>query len=401
MIEPPLPFGNAAGRWFYVLLKGLVERGHRVNAFATCSNPADMAEAEALFPSPAFDLRCYPHGNRRGVKFKLETLLRPYSYMFSDEMRADLRRTLAGGFDVLHLEQLWSGWLGLQHADRALPNVHYLFSIDQSHARPRGPRGRALAWVTRRAERRLLRAYPRQIALTDRLAAEVRRANPSADVSVVPLGIDLSLYPFDPDPPRPPGTPPTVGLIGSFGWTPTILAGRRLVERLWPAIRAKVPQARLLIVGRRAADAMQPYIDRVPGLEVRPDVPDPIPHFRELDVMLYAPPVGSGIKIKVVEAMALGTPVVTNSEGAEGLGLGDGVDAGLADDDAGLADRAAALLLEPTRRTRQRCAARERVADVCGARTVLDRLEAVYHNILEPSRGLSTNRAMVGAIAGI
>ena len=40
MIEPPLPFGNAVARWFYVLLRELVARGHRTTAFAACITPA-------------------------------------------------------------------------------------------------------------------------------------------------------------------------------------------------------------------------------------------------------------------------------------------------------------------------------------------------------------------------
>ena len=83
MVEPPLPFGDATARWFYVLLKGLVERGHRVTAFATCSKPDDVARAAALFPAPLYDLRCYPNPIRRGLTAKWETWRRPYSYMFS------------------------------------------------------------------------------------------------------------------------------------------------------------------------------------------------------------------------------------------------------------------------------------------------------------------------------
>jgi len=58
--EPPVPFGaNAAGRWFYVLLKGLVEAGHRVTAFALWGRAADRDEAVRLFPPGQFDLRLY------------------------------------------------------------------------------------------------------------------------------------------------------------------------------------------------------------------------------------------------------------------------------------------------------------------------------------------------------
>ena len=52
MVEPPLPFGTAAARWYYVLLRGLVQRGHRVTAFAVCSNPADVERAASIFPAP-------------------------------------------------------------------------------------------------------------------------------------------------------------------------------------------------------------------------------------------------------------------------------------------------------------------------------------------------------------
>src|SRR6266581_4255011 len=105
MIEPPLPFGNAAARWYYVLLKGLVERGHHVTAFAACSKLEEIQKARSLFPSPRYDLRCYVFPKRGGLRAKLETLQRPYAYMFSKELRQDLAAELEAGFDILHLEQ--------------------------------------------------------------------------------------------------------------------------------------------------------------------------------------------------------------------------------------------------------------------------------------------------------
>src|SRR3954464_11196838 len=89
MMEAPLPFGNAAARWFYVLLKGLVERGHRVTALAACSKPAEIEQARGLFPAPAYDLRPFAFPKREGLAAKWETLARPFSYMFGDDLRAD------------------------------------------------------------------------------------------------------------------------------------------------------------------------------------------------------------------------------------------------------------------------------------------------------------------------
>ena len=101
MIEPPVPFGNAAARWFYVLLRELTARGHRVTAFAACSKPSEMEEARKLFPAQAYDLRLYAFPTRSGLGAKLETLRRPYSYMFSEKLKRDLEAELARGYDIL------------------------------------------------------------------------------------------------------------------------------------------------------------------------------------------------------------------------------------------------------------------------------------------------------------
>src|SRR5207302_3925161 len=77
MIEPPLPFGNAAARWYYVLLRGLVRRGHAVTAFAACSNSQDISQVQRLFSSPQYDLRCYPTRTTSSFGEKIESFIRP------------------------------------------------------------------------------------------------------------------------------------------------------------------------------------------------------------------------------------------------------------------------------------------------------------------------------------
>src|SRR5216683_4242703 len=89
--EAPLPFGHAVGRWYWVLLRGLVERGHRVTVFATCDKPKDVAQAKSLFPAPQYDLRLYPFPERYSVWGKWQTFRRPYSYMIHPKLRRDLQ----------------------------------------------------------------------------------------------------------------------------------------------------------------------------------------------------------------------------------------------------------------------------------------------------------------------
>src|SRR5260370_3913797 len=110
--EAPLPFLHAVGRWYWVLLRGLVERGHQVTAFATCSKAKDMPQARSLFPAPDYDLRLYPFPDRYSLWGKWQTLRRPYSYMIHPQLRRDLQAEMGRGYDILHLEGMWSSWLG-------------------------------------------------------------------------------------------------------------------------------------------------------------------------------------------------------------------------------------------------------------------------------------------------
>ena len=375
MVEPPVPFGNAAARWFYVLLKGLVERGHRVTAFAACGKAEEMDRARALFPANAYDLRLYPFPERRGLRAKLETARRPFSFMFGDALRRDLRAVLAQGFDVLHLEQLWSGWLGLDHVDRALVNVHYLFRIDQEDRKPRSPREALDRFLAFGAEKRLVRRFRHVRAVSPRLESALRAINPRAEVRSIPLGLDHSLYPYIPDDRR--SAAATVTLIGSMEWSPSHSAAVRLLARLWPEIKRQVPEARLEIAGWSARARLAEYLDW-PDVSIAENVAEIAPYFERSSVFLYAPSRGSGMKIKIQEAMAFGVPVVTTSEGVEGLPAVDGVHAGVCEDDAGLIERTVALLRDPARQNRQRLAARRLLEEHCGPGPTLDALEDLY-----------------------
>jgi len=375
-VEPPDPFGNAASRWFYVLFRGLVERGHDVTMLSTYGQVASRDRALELFPRSRFDLRCFAVAGEPGLRGKLTSAVRPFSYLFSRELHDEARRVLARPFDVLHLEQLWSGWLGWDYADRALLNVHYLYSSDllgiRSHGVYDGLRRRA----TFRAERAILQHFPHLATLTERLAADVRRLSQRTP-QLIPLGIDTSLYDFNAQDPE---GPLTLGLVGNFSWQPTHRAGVRLLTELWPRVKARVPEARLLLVGRNAEKLMRAHAQD-PTIEIHENVPDILPYFRRIHTLLYAPEHGSGTKVKVQESMALGIPVVTNTDGAEGIPATDGQQLAIADDNAGLVERAVELLQNPGLRRERRERARLLVEDVFGPQRALDAVERAHAHL--------------------
>ncbi len=378
MIEPPLPFGNAAARWYYVLLKELVARGHRVVAYAACSKPEEIAKARDLFPTPEYDLRLYPFPTRSGLVSKLETLRRPYSYMFSPELKADLASQLAAEFDILHLEQLWCGWLGLNHRAKSLVNVHHLIWIDLSDLTPPTFLGRFRIRKMMNTERKLVRDFQHFRSCSPRLVPEMLRENPSAKITTVPVGIDVAQYSYIPDNLR--TSVPILSVIGSMTWHPSRSAAVRLLRQLWPEIKRRVPEARVQIVGWGARSSLAEFID-MPDVTIEENVPDTRPYFERTGVMLYAPARGSGMKIKILEAFAYGVPVVTTSEGIEGILALDGVHASVAEDDGGLIERAVNLLKNVEQQNRQRAAARQLLEQHCGPKPTVDAIEAIYRTM--------------------
>lgn len=357
------------------MLKGLHELGYRVTAFAASTDPKETETALRLFPAGKYDLRCYPFPQRNGVRAKWQTLRRPHSYNFSDALRRDLRVEMALGFDILHCEQTWTGWLAVDVPKQTIVNVHYSFQIDCAHLEPGSFRERIVAMRTRQAEKYLLRSFPLICALTGPLAERIQRINPRARVEVIPLGIDSTLYEYRERPPA--GDKPVIGMIGSFDWQPTFLAGQRLVRRLWPRIRAEIPGARLMLVGRYARSSMEP-MECDPGVECHENVPDIAPYFHALDTFIYPPTHGSGMKVKVLEALAFGAPLVTTKSGAEGLPLQSGVHAVIGDSDEEIVQETVALLRHHDRAIHQVRAGRRLLESYCSPAATVRQFSKLY-----------------------
>jgi glycosyltransferase involved in cell wall biosynthesis len=377
----PVPFGGAAARWFYVLIKGLVEQNHNLTVFVACNQPEEIDTVSNLFPKPQYDLRCYLVPKQaRGILSKIETFQRPYSHVFSSKLKKDLAVELAKPYDVLHCEDLWTGWLGLKQREKTVVNVLYLFSIDKTFERKKSWEMRLREFMTNRAEKKLLKAFPKIITLSDSLAGHIRRINPNATIYTVPLGIDLSFYPFAEQ--KPVNLQPTVGLIGSFNWTPSYSAAERLLTRLWPEIKRRVPNAKLQIVGRSARDSLATFVN-TKDVEIYQDVPDILPYFSSLDVLLYAPVAGSGMKVKIMEAFALGIPVVTNASGVEGLPAKDGIHASICEDDQGLIDKTVELLENKALQRERRLRARQLLEKHCSPQATVSQIEQIYQSVIE------------------
>jgi glycosyltransferase involved in cell wall biosynthesis len=378
-LNEPFPFGQVNGRWCHALLKGLTEHGYDVQCLSVSSNEVWAHASSTMFEGTGVRLSFYPSHVAQEEKSwarRWRTFREPFSYPLTEALRRDLDGAILQGYDVLHLEQLWCGYLAAGR-ERTLTSVHHLERLDLAGVwRPSG-RFLLAKWLARQAERRLLASLPHLRTTTPRLAAVAWRLNPRAAIYTVPIALDPSLFEFD-EADR--TSAPTIGFVGSMRWPPGYAAAQRLITRIFPRVRACCPDARLLLVGWNARQALARYID-TPGVEIIENVPEAKPYFFKLQVFTYPLPQGSGMMARVLEAMAYGIPVVTTTEGAAGLATTDGIQAYIADDDDLFAERTVQLLRDPALRQRFRQHARQLVEAYYAPGPTVGTLEKVYRTL--------------------
>ena len=170
------------------------------------------------------------------------------------------------------------------------------------------------------------------------------------EVVVVPNGVDTDAITF---------APATGGslvvYVANFGYLPNVVAARDLIEEVLPRLRAAVPTATLRLVGRNAP---MRWVDARAGVEVFADVDDVVPHLHAARVSIIPLRAGSGTRLKALEAMAAGVPVVSTPLGVAGLDVRDGEHVLLADSGADLAEAAATVLRDEELRERLAMAGR-------------------------------------------
>ena len=158
-------------------------------------------------------------------------------------------------------------------------------------------------------------------------------------------------------PPRTPDGRFRILFIGNLGFVANIAGLRAFIEDSWPLLRAAVPEAELAVVGMNPTSEVIELTSRH-HVALHANVPSVEPFYAACDATITPILFGSGTRIKILESMAYGRPMVSTSVGAEGMGLEHGRHLLLADDMAGFADSLARLARDPV--LRQRIAAEAR-----------------------------------------
>ena len=287
--------------------------GHSVTVLAVVQNQSQKRDSEAYLADTKVQLRCFPAPAAKSlIERKIRSAVRSGWELAASDFGHAARREAECPYDVLLAEMPATARI-CEDDPRTVLSLHCLRHIDLT-----GVPERSIALVVeqmqaRRAELSTCRRVPRIRTLSRRMESVLRTSGVASSIRVIPICIDPNLY-WPVDEPA----VPTVGVLGSMFWWPSRLAAKHFLERIAPRLKAACPSVHLLVGGWRAREVLGPYI-RDNDVTVLDNFADPREAFSRLSVLVYAPPVGTGMKVKVLEAMAYGVPVVANCEGYEGL----------------------------------------------------------------------------------
>ncbi len=370
---PPYPLHLGDRLIVYHLAEELEARRHHLDLLAFYDRPSDPAET-AQYDYRFEHVELLPEPRRSPVEY-LKRLALPGSrwphraeQAWSPAMwRAIQARLEAERYDVVHLfggVQVYEFY----HALRGLPAIItpyesyslYLRRVVEALTPPQGEgkpdgmqvvrperarfRVRAAAqfrlYLARQFETWMFNPYRRVVVVSDRDRDELLRLNPALPVEVIPNGVDV--YHFRRA--RVNRKARALLFVGNYEYPPNVDAALRLAREILPQVQKQVPDVKLWLVGNAPPPEVQALANET--IKVTGRVPDVRPYLARAAAFVCPLRYGAGIKNKLLEALAVGCPVVATPLSVDGIAVRDGHSALIADGD-GLANAAARLLTEP------------------------------------------------------
>lgn len=232
---------------------------------------------------------------------------------------------------------------------------------------------------TRQYEAWLADQFDRVLVTSPKDQAAFRALTPSGTdtgkVVVLPNGVDLDY--FSPDPSHPRGSA-TLVISGKMSYHANVTMALQFAKQVFPLVKKARPDVKLMIVGKDPSHEVRALADD-PAVTVTGAVPDVRPYLRGATLAVAPIAYGVGIQNKVLEAMAVGTPVVCTPQAVSALQTVDGQDLVVAHEPAHQAEAIVGLLNDPARARQIGARGRAYIERHHDWSRIAERLEAIYH----------------------
>jgi len=365
----PYPPNNGSRIRIFNLLKQLT--AHHTVTLLTFSDDAehDRTQIEGLTPYCA-DVHVVQHipftpSRRQALLGLFSALPRSFVASYSREMQA-LVNQLAPEHDLILASQVWTSQYALR-GDGGLKGIPKVLEELETAVLYEGRdlesdwfwrlRYRPMWWKHKRLVRWAASNFDGITVVSEReLRLLEKIAGPRCPAAVVPNGVDLAYYQCDATP-----QPNKLIFSGALTFFANYGAMDWFLRDVYPLIRAKVPEVHLDITGGTKGVDLNALPQRE-GVNFTGYLLDIRPAVAESWVSVVPLQVGGGTRLKILEALALGTPVVSTTKGAEGLDLRPGEDILIADEPAEFAQQTVRLLRDPGLRARLAANGRRAVA---------------------------------------
>jgi glycosyltransferase involved in cell wall biosynthesis len=262
-----------------------------------------------------------------------------------------MEKFVAGrNYDVAFVEHFWNAPYAAQLRDRTKHLILDLHNVESAWHFSMADSERGLpAWGFRRFadaslehERFWMPQYDDILTTSESDAELVRSIVPETRVSVYQNSL-----PYMPPPPR--SEQLEVIFSGNLQYPPNVQAVQFFNREIWPALKSRWPELHWKILSRNPG-LVQKMVDSDPKIELTGFVPDAVAVIAQSQVAIVPVLAGSGTRIKILEAWAAGTPVVSTTLGAEGLICRDRDNILLADDPESFTAAISELLALPDTR---------------------------------------------------
>jgi sugar transferase (PEP-CTERM/EpsH1 system associated) len=312
----------------------------------------------------------------------------------SDAMHALVERVLRGEtFDIVQVEGIEMARYVLDSKFQ-IPNSKLIFdehnaeyvlqrTAFESDARLLTRWHAALySWIQwkklERYERAMCRRADHIVACSDADARAIRNlVTAKSIITVIPNGVDTDLFVPSDEVCAKPHSELAMAFAGKMDFRPNIDAMLWFCDDILPRIRAEIPLARIVIVGQKPAPRIAALRARE-GVQVTGWVDDTRPYVADAAVCVVPLRMGSGTRLKALEAMALGKAIVSTARGVEGIDLMPGRDAVIADAPEQFAREVIALMRDAERRRALGKAARALVESKYDWRVIIPRFDEIY-----------------------